>query len=227
MILFHLPGGSKDDVMRDTSGLTAVVLGVIIALGVIAVALAVIALTSGSNIHDTTVGTEEQPEITEHARDAGQWPDRDRAGPPRRPAWKLSALPPSPRTPLTTTLPTTTQTPKKNDSWINENTQLRLLCTVGAKLDAPETLPPDDLCGFLFYDSVYKKGPTPSDPGHLDSTLGIFVGGRPGYIHTQFGIGFAYKYREYLKTQLATKEGATPAVVQHFSSTTEFAALAF
>ncbi|KAH7942954.1 hypothetical protein HPB52_002729 [Rhipicephalus sanguineus] len=57
--------GIKDEAARDTSRLAAAVLGVIIALGVIVMAMTVIAFTSGSKSKDETMRTEEQPEITE------------------------------------------------------------------------------------------------------------------------------------------------------------------
>ncbi|KAL1427333.1 hypothetical protein MTO96_017620 [Rhipicephalus appendiculatus] len=97
----------------------------------------------------------------------------------------------------------------KKDKWVG------LLCTIGTKLSTPEMLPSDIICSYLFYDSVFKKGSTPFEPGRLDP-LSIFLGKRAEYENTMFGIGFAYKYRQRLKSQLTTNASATPAILKHF-----------
>ncbi|KAH7942866.1 hypothetical protein HPB52_002043 [Rhipicephalus sanguineus] len=76
---------------------------------------------------------------------------------------------------------------------IPKDTWAGLICTIGTKLSAPEILPDDRLCNYLYYDSVYKKGPTPFDPGHLDPALSIFLGHLSRFNYTATGIGFAFK----------------------------------
>ncbi|KAL3202364.1 hypothetical protein MRX96_042529 [Rhipicephalus microplus] len=103
--------------------------------------------------------------------------------------------------PTTTQLPTT---PAKKDTWAG------LICTIGTKLGAPEVLPDDRWCNYLFYDSVYKKGPAAFDPNHLDPALGVFMGHLSKYNYT------AFRYSQHLKSELSTNSGATPVVLKHF-----------
>ncbi|KAL3197220.1 hypothetical protein MRX96_014830 [Rhipicephalus microplus] len=87
-----------------------------------------------------------------------------------------------------------------------EDTWAGLLCTVGTKLNDSKRLPEDKVCNYLFYDSVYKKGATPFDPTNLDPALSTFLNGGKELPSTTLGIGFAYKYRKHLKSQLKNKK---------------------
>ncbi|KAL1427358.1 hypothetical protein MTO96_017645 [Rhipicephalus appendiculatus] len=101
-------------------------------------------------------------------------------------------------------------TPAKKYKWPG------LICTIGTKLSAPEIIPDGSWCDYLYYDSVFKKGPAPFDPNHLDPALSIFLGHFSKINATAPGVGFAYKYTQHLKSQLSTKDDATPTVLQHF-----------
>ncbi|KAL1427328.1 hypothetical protein MTO96_017616 [Rhipicephalus appendiculatus] len=102
------------------------------------------------------------------------------------------------------------RTQPKNDVWFG------LLCTIGTKLTDPKMLPDDKVCSYLFYDSVYKKGPTPFDPNNVDPALSIFLDGGKKLPRTRLGIAFAYKYRQHLKSELTTTGGTVPEVVKYF-----------
>ncbi|KAL1427310.1 hypothetical protein MTO96_017598 [Rhipicephalus appendiculatus] len=133
---------------------------IFLAFLITAMTVAVVTLTDDSDTKDEVADTEEPPAITE--RDLGE-------------VREVTAIIPEVRTPVapittwsrpvppTTTLPTT-ETPKK-DTWVG------LLCTIGTKLTNPQMIPDDDVCDYLIYDSVYKKGPTPFDPNNVDPSL--------------------------------------------------------
>ncbi|KAL1427303.1 hypothetical protein MTO96_017592 [Rhipicephalus appendiculatus] len=76
--------------------------------------------------------------------------------------------------------------------------------------------PDGDVCNYLFYDSVYKKGATPFDPTNVDPALSIFLDHGKKLPKNVLGIGFAYKYRQHLKSQLTTTAGTVPEVVKYF-----------
>ncbi|KAH6943041.1 hypothetical protein HPB50_014219 [Hyalomma asiaticum] len=115
----------------------------------------------------------------------------------------------APTTPTTITEPTQT-TKEPQEKWT------KLLCVIGSNLKVPKMLPDDGACHYLFYDSVYKNGPTPFNPKKLDAPLSIFLAGRSNYSSTKLGIAFAYRQRKHLQSELSTKGGAVPAVMKHF-----------
>ncbi|KAL1427357.1 hypothetical protein MTO96_017644 [Rhipicephalus appendiculatus] len=223
--------GSKDDAMTDTVRLAAVVLGVITALGVILMAVTVFALSSRSNFHEKTVGTEQQHGINKNGRDAASGvtviaPDLhfERTVPSLTSKSTTSTTKESTghateepftvpdstdvETDTTASLPTT-ETPKKD-------TSIGLLCTIGDKLSTPEMLPKDGPCDYLFYDSVYKKGFTQFDHKNADPSLSIFLANREAVKRSAIGIGFAYKYRQQLWSDLSKHDRVPSAAVKHF-----------
>ncbi|XP_075559750.1 uncharacterized protein LOC142591308 [Dermacentor variabilis] len=106
--------------------------------------------------------------------------------------------------------PTLSTVPVKKIKW------QRLLCTIGSTLNSSKMFPEDGLCDYMFYDSVYKRGPAPFEPNNVEAALSIFLGERPNMKDTKFGIGFSYKYRRELKSQLSANGGATSLMLKYF-----------
>ncbi|KAH7942859.1 hypothetical protein HPB52_002036 [Rhipicephalus sanguineus] len=158
-------GLDENTIDHDSSGarFAATLAGGVVVVGVIVTAVIVVVLAGGPNTKYTTSGTEEHPAITEKNM-------RDASG--------LTMVVPELRT-------------AANNPWI-EFLQ-GLFCTFGAKPNAPLTPEMYSVCEILFYDSLYKKGPTPFDPTHLDPALSIFLGSHPTVYYSDLGIGFAYK----------------------------------
>ncbi|KAL1427360.1 hypothetical protein MTO96_017647 [Rhipicephalus appendiculatus] len=192
--------GSKYDTVGGGPRVAAVVIGVMILLAIIVMAVMVIVLASGSSSNVQTTGSDEQPDITEKNASTRKETTEHTTEDTETPFPGEITDVYTKRT--TTELPTTRA---KKDTWAG------LICTIGTKLSAPEILPDDRWCNYLFYDSVYKNG-----PGHLDPALSIFMDHLSKYNATALGIGFAYKYTQHLKSELSTKDGATPMVLQHF-----------
>ncbi|KAL3197240.1 hypothetical protein MRX96_014848 [Rhipicephalus microplus] len=70
----HIERGNQFDFRTDTTSIIAVVLGVVIALGVIAIAVTVITLPIASNSHEETVSPGVESGVTEKERDATSGP---------------------------------------------------------------------------------------------------------------------------------------------------------
>ncbi|XP_075740078.1 uncharacterized protein LOC142786329, partial [Rhipicephalus microplus] len=217
--------GSKDDVMRDTSRFTAVVLGVIIALGVLVLAMTVIMLSSGSKFHEKTFGTETQPGITENWR----YTAIGATGTTPQPWFKSTV------TSLTSQLTTTTTkesyghltkepftSTEKSIITVSLSTArtpeqgrlVSLLCTMGDKLGAPHMLPEDGPCDYLFYDSLFKKGFVLN--GTLDSSMGLFINHHWWVKKAVTGTGLAYKYTKELFNWLDEDSTALPYLLNIF-----------
>ncbi|KAL1427099.1 hypothetical protein MTO96_017707 [Rhipicephalus appendiculatus] len=184
---------SKDDATGGGPRVVTAVIGVMILLGIIVMAVVAITLASGSSSNVKTTWSDEQPDITEKDESTKKETTEETTEEDTRST--------------TTELPTTRA---KKDTWAG------LICTIGTKLSAPEALPQDSLCIYLFYDSVYKEGPAQFDPGHLPPALSILLGHLSRYGYTQLGIGFAYKYIQHLKSELSANDYATPTVLKHF-----------
>ncbi|XP_075724538.1 uncharacterized protein LOC142767196 [Rhipicephalus microplus] len=201
---------SKDDAMRDTLRLTAVVLGVIITLGVIATVMTVTVLSSRSNFHEKTIGTEEGNVEGAASGVIVVAPDPKSKSTALTSKWAKSTTEDhtghatgKPFTvPETTSVKSETTTFLRTPEKRKRDKSLGLLCTIGGKLSAPEILPESGLCHYLFCDSVYKKGFVPYDPVTVDPSLSIFVANRGAVAHTLTGVGFAYKYHQQLLLQL-------------------------
>ncbi|KAH6943600.1 hypothetical protein HPB50_024787 [Hyalomma asiaticum] len=187
----------------------------------------------GFNSNEQTAGTEERSEIAETKQRDENGPTvivpefRTNVAPPTRTQRPLTTKPTVEEdTEVTTEEPMTTSgtsiqerwptvapvpaKPRKKDTWVG------LLCTVGIGLVGPDMLPDDGVCDYLFYDSVYKHGPVTFDPNNADPALSTFLAERKNHPHTVFGIGFAYRQQQHLKTELTSKDETEPAMVKHF-----------
>ncbi|KAL1427300.1 hypothetical protein MTO96_017589 [Rhipicephalus appendiculatus] len=69
-----------------------------------------------------------------------------------------------------------------------------LVCIMGEKLTSFHQFPPDEMCDYIFYDSLYKDGSHNllSNETTYTEGLNIFLNNRRGYRHTTLGIGFAF-----------------------------------
>ncbi|KAL1427315.1 hypothetical protein MTO96_017603 [Rhipicephalus appendiculatus] len=86
-----------------------------------------------------------------------------------------------------------------------------LLCTMGSGSFTTQMFPPDGLCDYIFYDSVYKANITTFDPpDEVDSDLLLFVEKRKDYESTDFGIGFSFKHAPYVSYVLSRGQNLAP-----------------
>ncbi|KAL3197214.1 hypothetical protein MRX96_014825 [Rhipicephalus microplus] len=167
-------------------------------------------LTSGSNFHEKTIGTEEGNVEGAASGVIVVAPDPKSKSTALTSKWAKSTTEDhtghatgKPFTvPETTSVKSETTTFLRTPEKRKRDKSLGLLCTIGGKLSAPEILPESGLCHYLFYDSVYKKGFVPYDPVTVDPSLSIFVANRGAVAHTLTGVGFAYKYHQQLLLQL-------------------------
>ncbi|KAH7942874.1 hypothetical protein HPB52_002051 [Rhipicephalus sanguineus] len=69
-----------------------------------------------------------------------------------------------------------------------------LVCTMGERLTSVEQFPPDQLCDYIFYDSLYKEGDRNLLPNQTtySKSLNTFLNDHHGYRHTTLGLGFAF-----------------------------------
>ncbi|KAH6943040.1 hypothetical protein HPB50_014218 [Hyalomma asiaticum] len=193
--------------------------------------------SSGVKAKDMTSGTEKHPELPDRNRkdlkdltvivpefrDKMAEPTGVRPAPTVKPTTAQEYVYPEetteeqythPETPFsyhTPTIPEPQTTPSKKDTWYG------LLCTIGTKLDDQRMVPDDRLCDYLFYDSVYKKGPTPFDPNNVDPALSVYLGAHAAFQDTTFGIGFSHQYTKHLKSELTTTGGAAPEMLDEIS----------
>ncbi|XP_075726758.1 uncharacterized protein LOC142768632 isoform X1 [Rhipicephalus microplus] len=67
---------------------------------------------------------------------------------------------------------------------------------MGEKLTTVRQFPPDKLCDYIFYDSLYKEGNHNllPDPASYTESLNTFLGNHRDYRHTTLGIGFAFDF---------------------------------
>ncbi|KAL1427302.1 hypothetical protein MTO96_017591 [Rhipicephalus appendiculatus] len=214
---FSFPSaGSKAFAISAGSRFTATLVGGTLVVGVVITAVTVIVLaglptstytTSGNLITENNVKTSGNSITENNMKDGIVVPEQENTRHATEAPLTVSEL-----TDVDTGLTTLTTEPYEK---ITQYHQLfGMYCTIGAEISVVKELP-KYMCGMIFYDSLYKNGPI-FDPSHLDSTLSTFLRYRSTYEHKPFGIGFAYKYRQHLKSQLATKQGVTPVVVQHF-----------
>ncbi|KAH7942953.1 hypothetical protein HPB52_002728 [Rhipicephalus sanguineus] len=65
---------------------------------------------------------------------------------------------------------------------------------MGERLTSVHEFPPDKVCDYIFYDSLYKEGNhnlLPDQTTYTES-LNAFINNHPGYRRTTLGIGFAF-----------------------------------
>ncbi|KAH7942862.1 hypothetical protein HPB52_002039 [Rhipicephalus sanguineus] len=68
-----------------------------------------------------------------------------------------------------------------------------LVCTMGMKTNSTQMFPTDGLCEYIFYDSLFKDGFGHFEPPDVNTSLATFVQERSKFVHTEFGIGLAFK----------------------------------
>ncbi|KAL3213424.1 hypothetical protein MRX96_051695 [Rhipicephalus microplus] len=85
-----------------------------------------------------------------------------------------------------------------------------LVCTMGVRTNSTQMFPPDGLCEYLFYDSLYLMGRNTFATQHeFDVNLKTFLGIASSYKTTSFGVGFTYSSAYHLEAYLlqqATKK---------------------
>ncbi|KAH7981055.1 hypothetical protein HPB49_021138 [Dermacentor silvarum] len=68
-----------------------------------------------------------------------------------------------------------------------------LVCTIGRRLNSTQMFPPDGLCEYIFFDSLYKLGRNSfAEPSLFEPNLLIFIDTAPLYQITAFGIGITF-----------------------------------
>ncbi|XP_070380533.1 uncharacterized protein [Dermacentor albipictus] len=68
-----------------------------------------------------------------------------------------------------------------------------LVCTVGWKLNSTRMFPPDGLCEYIFFDSLYKRGRNSIvAPEGFDPDLRTFIDVAPLHKITAFGVGITF-----------------------------------
>ncbi|KAH6943037.1 hypothetical protein HPB50_014215 [Hyalomma asiaticum] len=70
-----------------------------------------------------------------------------------------------------------------------------LVCIIGDRLSTVHQFPPDKVCDYIFYDSLYKEGVRNllPDQSTFSSSLNTFLNDHRGYRHTTLGLGFAFQ----------------------------------
>ncbi|XP_050029971.2 uncharacterized protein [Dermacentor andersoni] len=80
---------------------------------------------------------------------------------------------------------------------------------MGARLNSTQMFPPDGLCEYIFFDSLYKDGRNPLNaPGRYDSNLQTFLGAATAHQITAFGIAISYDASHSLETLLNNRTGS-------------------
>ncbi|KAL3248081.1 hypothetical protein MRX96_056690 [Rhipicephalus microplus] len=96
--------------------------------------------------------------------------------------------------PVIISRPSTAATPAGNHSTGFADRQ-PLVCIMGDRLKSVHQFPPDDLCNYIFYDSLYKEidhNLLPHENTYAHS-LNVFLNDHRGYQHTTLGLGFAFE----------------------------------
>ncbi|KAL1486709.1 hypothetical protein MTO96_008782 [Rhipicephalus appendiculatus] len=123
--------------------------------------------------------------------------------------------------PTTTTIITTTTTTVTPTAYTVAPSEViddePLVCTMGIRTNSTQMFPPDGLCEYLFYDSLYLQGRnTFAAPNQFDINLRTFVDIAPSYSTTSFGIGFSYNSALHLQLYLQQQATKKFNVMQHF-----------
>ncbi|KAH8037023.1 hypothetical protein HPB51_008349 [Rhipicephalus microplus] len=74
-----------------------------------------------------------------------------------------------------------------------------LLCTVRDRLFLAEQFPPDGMCDYIFFDSLYKDGNRNLLPNETtySKSLNVFLNDHRDYRHTTLGLGFAFNELQF------------------------------
>ncbi|KAL1427346.1 hypothetical protein MTO96_017633 [Rhipicephalus appendiculatus] len=119
-----------------------------------------------------------------------------------------SATPPASRSPHTATEPPTEHKPEKVD-------REPLVCIMGDRLTSVQQFPPDRMCDYIFYDSLYKEGDhnlLPDQTTYSES-LNTFINDSLGYRHTTLGLGFSFDFLAMAEEDL---KAGNPSPLKHF-----------
>ncbi|XP_037523787.1 uncharacterized protein LOC119401001 isoform X2 [Rhipicephalus sanguineus] len=79
---------------------------------------------------------------------------------------------------------------------------------MGERLTSVHEFPPDKVCDYIFYDSLYKEGNhnlLPDQTTYTES-LNAFINNHPGYRRTTLGIGFAFDFLARAEEDLKVKD---------------------
>ncbi|XP_075724137.1 uncharacterized protein LOC142766802 [Rhipicephalus microplus] len=92
-----------------------------------------------------------------------------------------------------------------------------LVCTMGVRTNSTQMFPPDGLCEYLFYDSLYIMGRNTFVPrDQFDVHLKTFVEIASSYKTTSFGVGFTYSSAYHLEAYLLQQATKKFNVMQRF-----------
>ncbi|XP_077490937.1 uncharacterized protein LOC144101677 [Amblyomma americanum] len=103
---------------------------------------------------------------------------------------------------VTTTadMQTTMETTTKGRPALDVST---LLCTYGTETNTTTMFPEDGVCDLIFFDSAYKKYiNVPTQEDTFGEGMKAFLAAASRYESTEFGVAFAYLYRDSLTTDL-------------------------
>ncbi|KAL3197228.1 hypothetical protein MRX96_014837 [Rhipicephalus microplus] len=90
--------------------------------------------------------------------------------------------------------------------------QQQLVCIMGEGFTSVHQLPQDEVCDYIFYDSLYKNGTHNllSDPSTYSDGLNVFLNNRRGYRHTTLGIGLAFDFLAKANEDLQYAKNPSP-----------------
>ncbi|XP_075724180.1 uncharacterized protein LOC142766839 [Rhipicephalus microplus] len=90
--------------------------------------------------------------------------------------------------------------------------QQQLVCIMGEGFTTVHQLPQDEVCDYIFYDSLYKNGTHNllSDPSTYSEGLNVFLNNRRGYRHTTLGIGLAFDFLAKANEDLQYAKNPSP-----------------
>ncbi|KAH6943038.1 hypothetical protein HPB50_014216 [Hyalomma asiaticum] len=80
----------------------------------------------------------------------------------------------------------------KSELILAESSRAPLVCTVGNKANSTLMFPADRLCEYIFYDSLYKRGPKEFEPHDLDADFRLFIDEHRRFVATEFGVGISF-----------------------------------
>ncbi|XP_054923786.1 uncharacterized protein [Dermacentor andersoni] len=81
-----------------------------------------------------------------------------------------------------------------------------MVCTMGDRIISKLQFPPDKLCDFIFFDSLYKGGRNVlTNPSTYSKSLDIFLNDHHDYRVTTLGVGFAFYYLSKVEEDLMVR----------------------
>ncbi|KAL1427105.1 hypothetical protein MTO96_017712 [Rhipicephalus appendiculatus] len=82
-----------------------------------------------------------------------------------------------------------------------------LVCTMGERLTSAEQFPPDNVCDYIFYDSLYKDGDRDllAHENTFTKSLHTFLHNKHDYRHTTLGLSFAFDFLALAETDLKVR----------------------